>query len=333
MKKLIAFCILLFMVSFAYAQTFVVEDDIDDGGSYNACTMSEDNAYIYTATASIGLGAYSFDGATLTNITFVDPGDSAEDVWVDSNGVIYLANHAGGLWAYTFNGAAFSLEDSDDFGNLYVGIWGDDSFIYVTTNNDIHAYSFATSTLTRRDTVSGLGLTEAVWGDGTYIYFAKDAAGLAARTFDGVSWSAELGSIDDGGTYEDVDGDGTYIYAACGTDGLRAYSFNGTTFTLLDTVDPGAPLDFGLGVDVGGNDDWIFYSNHQAGIYAYTFDGANFAAIDDIDVDGAGGPASHNESTHDGTYTYVACLADGLWALSGFITATSAPQVIFIYED
>jgi hypothetical protein len=324
--------ILLFFILFisvtAFAQTFVEEDDIDDGGSYNACEVSADGAFIHTATASIGIRAHTFDGATLTNVGSRDDGDSAEDLWIQGI-YILLANFTGGLWQYTFNGTVYALVDSDDQGGNYMGVWSDGTYIYVVGNTGLMAYSGLGGTLTHIVTqafTSGTG--EAVYGYGSIIHTATDTGGLEAFSFNGSAFTSE-DTIDDGGTYEDVDvsADGTFVYAACGVDGFRAYGWDGSDYTLLDTIDAGGAGQFALGVDVVG--DWIMCSDNTNGLYARTFDGASWADVDDIQF--AAGAGACNESAHDGTYTYAAVLANGLYALSGFETAQG--QVIIINSD
>jgi hypothetical protein len=102
---------------------------------------------------------------------------------------------------------------------------------------------------------------------------------------------------DDPGDVQAVWGDGTYIYAGDAGGGVHAYSFDGTTLTLLDS-EP----SLGFVYSFGGDGQYI-YAGTNPQLYALTFDGTALTVVESIHP--GAGTNMYTIITADQNYIYA----------------------------
>ncbi|MCL4704713.1 T9SS type A sorting domain-containing protein [bacterium] len=244
---------------------------------------------VFVANGHGGLRAYTYDGETITRVTFIDDGGYARGLTIAPDGTIFLANDDDGLRAYTYDGNTFTnTAHIDDGGNVHNVEVGPDGTIFLAKGDDgLRAYSYDGASFTNTAHISNGSRAQgvAVAADGT-VFLANGQDGLRAYSYNGSSF-INTAHIDDGFGADDavaiaVASDGT-IFLANERDGLRAYTYGGNTFINTAHIDNGGNA---YNVEVGP-DGTIFLANRSDGLWVYTYDGSSFTNTDHINDGGS----------------------------------------------
>ena len=206
-----------------------IASDYSGGGNYRG--VWGDGTYIYIANEnpSVGLLAYTFDGATfsLKDTHYESGTGNYRDVFGDGT-FIYIAGATGGLSSFSFNGTTLSYIDTDDQGGSYDDVWSDGNYLYVAAYTaGILSYSVDISgnlTFIEANTSGGNDSVE-IHGDGTYVYVAGGTNGLEIYAIDTGGHLIFI-DFDDLGTYLGVHYNSNYIYLGCSSDGIKVYDFD-----------------------------------------------------------------------------------------------------------
>lgn len=221
-----------------------------------------DGTYIYLARRTVGVTAYTFDGATLTEVATHNTPGQVYGVWGDGT-YLYLSDGLNGIRAVSFDGTSFTEHDDALVTNRSYFTWSDGNYIYAhDLDNGLKAFSFDGTTLTQVG--ADAQNIRYVSGHGEHIFTVTDTNHVQALSFDGSTFTL-LGSTTGFGTIDHIWHDGTHLYVSSSSAPTTiALSFDGTNFTTEDTF----ASTWSEGT--AGDGKYIYVSHRFDGIRAYS---------------------------------------------------------------
>jgi hypothetical protein len=280
-----------------------------DGGYYMDVAVYGN--FIFVACADSGLYSYWFNYVSDLNydLAFNDSDyaisyENYYSVYVDITGTYVYATCGGeGIVSYTYaTDGSLTLAGLDmDGSGTYDELSGDDTYLYVTTYDDLYAYTFDGADFTLEGSISADSEYYDVMIDNTYHYiYTATEWGIVVYTFNGTDFT-NVYTTDDitGDDYNKIWLNDTLVYFAIGAQGIICYTlYNGVNMVPLDTIYPGIYCQ-----SIGGDSSYIYYIASDDGFYFYTFSTTGSAMIPPtVSTSPATGIGYYNATLH-GTIT------------------------------
>ncbi len=283
-----------------------------DSGDYRHLAI--DKNYLYAASTTSGLSAFSKNSGILTRITTQFSGTLYASLWANGTHV-FAATTTTGVAAYTFDGTTFTAAGTATTVDAR-SIWGDGKYIYVADGAaGIKALTYNGATFTTIASFDTPGLAADIWGDGRFLYVSDRTGGLRILSFDGAAFS----EIEIAQTGDDVLrswGDGNFIYIVYGAGNtLKRFSFDGENLTPYVDI----PL-INNTFSVWGDGSNIFTGSNLGLLSAGYLAGNSLSVTGNHPINSV----QVRNITGDGNYVYASAAGVGpVFAFSGYACGTS----------